>query len=383
MSGETSLRILVLAQQLAAFRSGVGTYADALVRGLRDRGHRVTVVVPASEAVAIEGIEVVPVRGLRWDPTPRSKASLSRAFAKALRERADDVDVAHFADAREAWGVRSPNIPVTGALHDSYALDWLRPDYPRHLHDDRALRSLYFRALRRLERHTYRRFDGLASNSEHVARAVVEGYGLDASRVRVVRLGLPVRPQAEARPPGGDPTVLFTGGNFLRKGLPTLLDACALLLPRHPGLRLHVVGRDRRQERLVRDARKRGLGDAVVFHGWLPNAEVRSMMAGATVFALPSLVEAFGLVYLEAMAEGTPVVATAVGGAREGIVNGEEALFVNPVDARAIAEALDSLFRDPHLRARLAEGGRRAVARFTVDAMVEGTEAMLREVVKG
>jgi len=375
------LRILVLAQQLAAFRSGVGTYVAALVGGLAARGHAVTVAVQEGEAQDVPGVEVVTVARSRLDPTPHGKVSIARAFTVVLRERARDFDVAHFADAREAWTLRRPPIAVTGAVHDTYALDWNRPGFPRHLFADRTVRGLYFRALRCVERRTYRKLDLVAANSDHVARALTDGYGLPAARVRVVRYGLPpVAPVSAAGVPG-EPSILFVGGNFHRKGLPTLLEAAARLRSRFPGIRVHVVGKDRHGERLVRRARDLGLADAVVFHGWLPNERVRGLMAGATVFAMPSTVEAFGYVYLEAMVAGTPVVATAEGGAREGIADGTEALFVAPGDPDALAAALASIASEPAVAARLREGGRRAAGRFTVEAMVAGTETLLRDAV--
>jgi glycosyltransferase involved in cell wall biosynthesis len=366
---------------LAAFRSGVGTYVAALVGGLAARGHAVTVVVPEGEEQDVPGVAVRTVARSAIDPTPRGKASIARAFAAFVRDRAGEFDVAHFADAREAWALGRPSLPVTAAVHDTYALDWDRPGFPRHLFADRTARGLYFRALRAVERRTYRRFDLVAANSDHVARALVQGYGLSAGRVRVVRLGLPPVAPVAAEEVAGAPSVLFVGGNFHRKGLPTLLEAAARLRGRFPGLRVHVVGKDRHGERLERRARELGLEGAVVFHGWLPNERVRGLMAGATVFAMPSVVEAFGYVYLEAMVAGTPVVATAEGGAREGIADGTEALFVAPGDPGALAAALASIASDPAVAGTLREGGRRAAARFSVDSMVAGTETLLRDAV--
>jgi glycosyltransferase involved in cell wall biosynthesis len=179
----------------------------------------------------------------------------------------------------------------------------------------------------------------------------------------------------------GTPAILFVGGNYLRKGLPALLRAAALLRPGHPDLRIHVVGGDRRRPRFERLARRLGVAGAVAFHGWRDNDRVRSLMAGADLFAMPSRVEAFGLVYLEAMRAGTPVIATCRGGAAEAFADGREALLVDPDDPAAIAAAIRRIGEEPDLRRTLVEGGRAAAARFTVEAAVAATEAVYREAV--
>jgi glycosyltransferase involved in cell wall biosynthesis len=369
------MRLLLFAQQLAAFRSGVGTYAHGLATGLAARGHRVTVAVPEGEEIAADGVRVVTVPRPRLDPTPGGWISLGRSFARVLEEEAGAHDLAHFTDGREAWPLRRPAIAVTGMANDSYAVDWRLPDYPRMQFSDRMSRSLYYRLLRATERRTYRKLDALLANSRHVAAALSAGYGIPEDRIRVVHYGLREGTQVPRVPLEGGPAILFAGGNFQRKGLPAVLAAAARLLPALPALRVHVAGRDRNQPALAAKARRLGLGEAVVFHGWQPNERLRGMMAGADLFVLPSLTEGFGLVYLEAMRAGTPVIATSLGGAREVFAQGEEAVFVHPCDVEGLANAIRRIASDPEAAERLRGGGRRAAGRFTVEAMAEGTEA--------
>ncbi len=373
------MRILLFTQQLASSRSGVGTYARCLTRALADRGHGVTVCGPAEEATTMDGVRWVSAPRSRRDPTPGGWFTLGLAFARALRREAADHEVALFADAREAWALRRFPIPSVGAVHDAYALEWLAEGYPRGVFADRGSRTLYYAFLRSVERRTYRRLSALAANSRHVAEAAASGYGLAPEKVAVVPLGLPVREPAPRIPLEGAPALLFVGGNFQRKGLPVLLAAAAELARARPGVRVHVVGRDRNQPAMESLARALGVAANVVFHGWQPNDRVRGMMAGADAFVLPSLTEGFGLAYAEAMEAGTPVVATAAGGAREFFVDGKEAVFVQPGDAAGLARVLERLVSDPAGAARLADAGRRALARLTVEAMAAGTETVLRK----
>jgi glycosyltransferase involved in cell wall biosynthesis len=376
------LRILLFAQQMAAFRSGVGTYSAGLAAGLAARGHRVTAVVPRGEEPSLPGVEIVSVpRPPRWDPTPGGWISLGLAFRKVLAERGSDHDLGHFTDAREAWACagRSP-VPVTGMANDSYAADWLVPAYPRGVFADRLSRSLYYRLLRAVEKPTYAGLSGLIANSAHVARAVEARYRLGPGKARVIYYGLPAYPAPVPVPLPGHPAILFVGGNFQRKGLGVLLAAASLLVAEFPAITIHVAGRDRNQGALEERARLLGVRDRVVFHGWQANERVRGMMAGTTLFALPSLTEGFGLVYLEAMRAGKPVIATTAGGLAEAFAGGREALFVPPGDERALADAIRRLAADPALAAALGEAGRGRSERFSVQEMAAATERYFLEI---
>jgi glycosyltransferase involved in cell wall biosynthesis len=155
-----------------------------------------------------------------------------------------------------------------------------------------------------------------------------------------------------------------------------LLAALGALRARLPAAELHVVGGDPAAERFRLAARRLGLGDRVRFYGWRPREEVRAMMAGAAIFALPALVEAFGLVYLEAMQAGAPVVGTRAGGLCEFVEDETEALLVPPGDAAALAVALERAATDGALRARLAAGGRAVAARHPMTATTISTERL-------
>lgn len=376
------MRILMCTQQLASSRSGVGTYARALVEGLSSRGHRVTAVAPHGEAMTLERAQCITVGKAKLDPSPGGWISLSCAFAREVTARATDFDLVFFTDAREAWLANKRIAPVVGMVNDCYALDWLQGSYPRYVYSDRFQRALYYRFARLIEQRTYSTMTRLLANSEYVARELVFHYKPDADIVRVVRYGLAPSGAISNAHLDGLPAVLFVGGNFQRKGLPVLLEAIKGLLPDFPDLRLHVVGGDRNQPALEDCARKLGILGRVSFHGWQPNEAVLGMMAAADVFALPSWTEAFGLVYLEAMRLGTPVVATAVGGLSEVVKDGEHALLVQPGSSAELAQALRRVFSERGLADRLGKAGRAFCATLTTEAMVDQTEQVLLEVVR-
>src|SRR6478672_966620 len=112
----------------------------------------------------------------------------------------------------------------------------------------------------------------------------------------------------------------------------------------------------------------------------LPKREVIQLLTHATVFACPSLYEPLGIVNLEAMACGTAVAASRVGGIPEVVADGETGLLVPPNDPAALAEAVARVGADPSLRARLgAAGRRRAEERFSYDRIAREVEALDEE----
>jgi phosphatidylinositol alpha-1,6-mannosyltransferase len=115
-------------------------------------------------------------------------------------------------------------------------------------------------------------------------------------------------------------------------------------------------------------------GFPVRFLGDIPDDQLGAVYAQADVFAMTSMphrqsVEGFGLVYLEAGAHGLPIVAHAIGGVPEAVVDGETGLLVRPGDTAALTRAFDRLLGDPTLRRRLGEAGRaRALSRTWRDS---------------
>ena len=309
--------------------------------------------------------------------TPFSFRRMARAHLEVLETRASANDLVHFLDAREAAFAAGANDlpPLLGTVHDTYALDWLDADHPRKTYEDRWLRTVYYLWLRRVEPKAYGRLARILANSDHVARALADGYGVPPGNGEVVRVGLPDPGAVEPEPLAGSPAVLFVGGNYQRKGLGALIRALKRIAPDHPEARLHVVGRDPRAGRFESMAEALGIGERIAFLGWQPNERVRALMAGTDLFAMPSLVEAFGLVYLEAMRAGTPVIATSRGGAAECFEDGEDALLVTPGDVAGLAAALARLADDGALRERLACAGRATAARYSLESTVQGTLA--------
>ncbi len=159
----------------------------------------------------------------------------------------------------------------------------------------------------------------------------------------------------------GEFLLLFVGRPAHCKGLHVLLDAMSLILPRHPRVHLAVAGQDSLD--LNPDIAARGLTAHVSLLGYIADSERNCLLQAADAAVMPSLYEPFGIVALEAMAAGCPVVASNVGGLAEVIDHAETGLTVTPGDPHSIAWAVDHLITHPEQSRQRVSAAQKKVAR--------------------
>jgi glycosyltransferase involved in cell wall biosynthesis len=195
------------------------------------------------------------------------------------------------------------------------------------------------------------------------------------ARRRVVPL-FPTLAVAPTREPATSPRVVFAGRIDAPKGVDVLLRAM-----RTVDAELVICGDGRRSEAMRRLAQRLRIERRVHFRGWLGADALARELAGAAVVAIPSRwPEPFGLVGIEALAAGRPVVASFAGGVRDWLDDGVTGLGVPPADPRTLARALQQILANPERGRAMGEAGRETVAaRFSperhVAALVEGYEA--------
>ncbi|MCX5797866.1 MAG: glycosyltransferase [Elusimicrobia bacterium] len=264
-----------------------------------------------------------------------------------------------------------------------------RPSTPvvicEHTHLSTNIRDFFPWAhplLRALIRRLYPSARRVVAVSQGVKSDLVESFGLDPARVSVVYNPVDTEEvRRHARPdlaPGRAPTILGLGRMFKQKGFRHLIAALALVR-REVDARLTLVGDGPLRAELEAQAARMGLGGVVRFTGYQKNP--LPFLAEASVFALPSIYEGFGIVLLEAMAAGVPVVATRCpSGPDEIIEDGSSGLLVPVRDERAMADAILRVLREPDLRQRLSEGGMRRAEDFSMSAHMAGYERVFSEV---
>jgi teichuronic acid biosynthesis glycosyltransferase TuaC len=197
-----------------------------------------------------------------------------------------------------------------------------------------------------------------ASASVGVCAALVDvlrAWGLPESRLHVMRNGVDLQrfrplPQAQTREAlglEGAPILLSVGHLVALKGQRFLIEALAMLLPAHPQARLVIVGEGPERSNLLALATRLGVADRVTLTGALPNAELLRWYSAADVLLLASSREGWANVLLEAMACGTPVVATAVGGSPEVVSAAVAGLLVEQASGEIFAAAIRQLLSAP------------------------------------
>lgn len=223
--------------------------------------------------------------------------------------------------------------------------------------------------LRPFLRWALRLSDQVAAISSYTAREIRE---LSRIPVRVIPYTTPFSveppdvPKVQRGGSGDQFCVLFVGSLVERKGVTHLVEAVRHL---PPGVAAHltVVGDGPERARLEAQITRNGLADRVTLRGRVSGAELRDAYAGADVLVLPSIVDArgdtegLGVVLLEAMAHGVPVIGSDLGGITDIIVDGETGVLVPPGDPAVLAAALSRLATDRALSMRLGEAGRQHV----------------------
>ena len=233
----------------------------------------------------------------------------------------------------------------------------------------------------------YRTADAIIAITEQERRILMEF--VPSKRIRVIPHGIdltawqapePRRGSSPGFPPLPSRYLLYTGRIAKNKGLVFLLDAVARIPPSER-IPLVLMGRDwgMRPELELR-AHRLGIERDLVWLGHVEDAtDYRAVFRGATLFALPSEWEAFGLVLLEAMVAGIPIVATAVGGVPEVLEEGRAGRLVPYGDVEALASAIRGILGSPEASASLVSAGLQRVGQYSWDRVIDDHLALYRE----
>ena len=356
MNDSDSLDILFLDSWFAdrARGSGSAVAIAGLADGLRSLGHRVTILRPRTRIGSSNLTRIVANIG----------------FRTRVRSLAADLIVGFDLDGCFLGRSSAPYV---------VALKGVAADELRY---ERGWTRARFRLLSRLERRNARAADRVVVTSEHSRRVAIVAYGLEPEGVGVVPEGIDVETWAgfsrAGQPEGPAPSIVSVARQYRRKNTAVLVRAMVTVREAVAGVRLTVLGDGPELPRLRALVKSLNLSDTVELVGAVESArEVRAQLARANVFCLPSRQEGFGIVFLEAMAAGLPIVAAECGAVPETAPDGEVSVLVDPDDVEGLAATLIRLLKNPGLRDRLAAGG---AARWSRFGWPEVAERFLSEV---
>lgn len=226
-------------------------------------------------------------------------------------------------------------------------------------------------SLSRLEHANARHADAVLTTSNYCRTAIHQHYGVPVQRVRLVPEGINLARwqsactgDACARQQG---LILCVSRQYPRKRIEDLLRALPLVRQSVPDAHAIIVGDGPEHAKLRRMAGAPELAGAVHLPGALPDDKVQRLYRQATVFCLPSVQEGFGIVFLEAMASGLPIVATSAAAVPEVVPHRQVGLLVPPRDAAALAGALVELLRNRDQRSAYGRAGQAHVQQYDWD----------------
>ncbi|MBH1933404.1 glycosyltransferase family 4 protein [Streptomyces sp. AV19] len=408
-TAEGPLRIALLSYKGNPFCGGQGVYVRHLSRELARLGHRVEVIgaqpYPVLDVLdEHEGVSLTELPSLdlyrQPDPfrTPRrdeyrdwidalevatmwtggfpEPLTFSLRARRHLAARRGDFDVVHDNQTLGYGLLADLGAPLVTTVHHPVTVD-RRLELEAAADRKRRLSVRRWYAFTRMQEKVARRLPRVLTVSGSSRQEIVDHLGVRPERVHVVPIG------ADTDLFSPDPSVPVVPGRIVTtssadvplKGLVHLVEALAKVRTEIPGAHLVVVGRRADDGPVARAIEQYGLDGAVEFVKGISDAELVDLVRGAQIACVPSLYEGFSLPAAEAMATGTPLVAT-TGGAIPEVAgpDGETCLAVPPGDADALAGALKRLLADDGLRRRLGAAGReRVLARFTWRQAALGT----------
>jgi len=361
-------RLLLITHEFHPHRGGIAVYAAEMAAAATRLGFGVEVWAPQAQGAAADRTWPFAVRRLPMPPS--HDLSSQWRMAQEIHTHREDLRGATL------------YLPEPGPILAMLFLQYFGVPRGAHLaltlHGSEILRLHRRFGTRLAAGRLFARADRIGVVSRHTRDLLLGHFPSAAGRVVLnagaLRSDFPAAPVRPARPPGAPLIVLTVARLHPRKGQLHVLTALQALPPeqrRH--LEYWVVGAHGKEgyDDALRAAAARA-DFPVRLLGDIPDADLPGLYAQADVFAMTSVphkqsVEGFGLVYLEAGAHGLPVVAHAIGGVPEAVLDGETGLLVPPDNPAALTAALGRLLADPALRERLGAGGRAHARRHSWD----------------
>jgi glycosyltransferase involved in cell wall biosynthesis len=350
-------------------RGGVEEHILSLLWGLDRRHFRFSMVCPSqvAEKIRPDVPAWVELHSLELVKVTQTGAALE--LARLIRNQRVDILHAHmFQSSMFASPIgklcRVPVTVETPHIREHWRSGWLKGNFV-------------------VDRTIGRMVDHYIAVSEANARYLIESKGLPASKITVIHPGSDLRRFADVGAVRGDlkarlgfaesdPVLLVVGRLESQKGHRVLLEAMPEILRKFPATRLVCLSEGSLRPELEQRTRHLGLDAAVHFVGYQP--DVVEWLSLADVSVLPSFFEGLPLTAIESMAAGRPIVASAVDGTPEAVLDGQTGFTVPPGDPASLADAICKLLADRGLRERMSRAGRQWVLEnFSKERLMQRT----------
>jgi glycosyltransferase involved in cell wall biosynthesis len=366
------MRILITSSIFPPEIGGPATYVYEFSKLAMGLGHKIRVVTLAdTKPMTLKGAEVFQVK--------RSRQRFLRElalFSRILRAgRGFDVIYAQnpaaigFPSVLAGKLLRKP--VVVKYVGDTAWEKAFREGKTRRLLEDFLKRPDANASIIRIQRYTLRNATGIITPSGYLKRVLTRFYKIPEEKISVVPnavsvAGIRIRKSK-------NPTLITVARIVPWKGIQDVVDLMPDLLVKRPDIEYLIVGAGPYEADLRRKVREMKLSGSVRFLGPLPHKETMEKIASSHVFVLNSLYEGMPHVLLEAMALGTPIVATDVCGNPELIEDDKEGCLVRPGDKKAIKSAIEKLLTDEKLSASFARASKEKASKYNWGALIRNT----------
>lgn len=362
------MKICVLAKQCDPKLGGVGRHVYELSRRLVGKGHDVTLVVREGQERPDLDVEFVEVSYRGLGPEVLNNYSSAWSVYSFLKRRGEEFDIVHGHEVYGALGYRLKEkksykfvYTVHGLAYNLISRERLRP----------LAKLLHFP-----ERLAVKNSDKTVAVSENTKKEVIEEYCVESGQVEVIYNGVDTekfRPTEEF-----SNQVLYVGEFLGRKGADIVVEAFQKL--NLSDTKLVLVGKGRMEEELREKVRDSGLEDRVEFRKNVSDEELRGLYS-SSIFVMPSKYEGQGIVYVEAMSCGAPVIGCDNSAIPEMIEDGINGYLIDR-DSEALSNALESILEDEELRNSISDASREKAKEFDWDIIAAQTESIYRDLVK-
>jgi len=376
------MNICIVTQQLKNVYSGIGLHAKNLIKDLLNHNHKITVVVPESQvATEFTECDFVTISDSKLITSQARWVVLSSRISKQLKqlEKQQVFDLIHFTDVRDSFFCNTFS-PTLGNLNDTYVADLRTISYYKEHYFDWFTRYFYYYFVHQIEKRKLQLLDGIIANSQFTLNTIQNNYLLNANKVHfcyksvdINRYQHIVYTRRKKLGSKVNPKVLFVGGNMQRKGLLVLIKSAPLIKKLYPTIAFNIAGYDKYLPKYKQICSSYNVLENFKFLGWVSQDDLLDLYQNATLFVMPSLTEALGVVFFEAMAAGVPVIGTNVGGIPEIIHNGMNGLLVPENSAEHLAEGIIKLISDTRFANELSTNGLKTVQKFSTEKMMECT----------
>ena len=355
--------------------------------GLAALGHRVELLTRALEHASEDVREMNGIREWRYSVSRRHEAAFLWSSVRRSVEQFDRLRATEPLDAVIIHQALAGLGPILARRHAASRWIYLCHSLAHEEYETRQgptcstlatlRRQANLRARRAIERAVMSRCQRVAVLSQFMRQRVMSAHGISADGIALIpgavdpRAFVPLEDRRLAKAAlnlPGNRTILFTVRNLVpRMGLDNLLRAIETLKSTHHELLLVIGGEGPLHDQLQADIRRKRLSDVVRLIGFVPESQLGHYYQAADLVLIPSLqLEGFGLVMVEAMACGTPVLGTPVGAIPEILNQVDPILVAEGVDGRSIGRALERVLRrleEPGEARRLAKKGRALIER--------------------